>query len=785
MGLLRTIGLVFLGIFLAFFILIIIAGVVYMMTHPQLTNQTLGIMNQTINQTQSSTRPPPNPMLITNAPAGVEYVGPPTDALAAYYCVYQARVASDGSLVNGAYVANSSVYSPPGYSVQLNVELSNGYTAQNAWGFPHFDGNVLRGISVGGTVWSGNGGVLHFRIGPPVPDCGWLIIGINGSTLYFEYSVDGKSINWYYGYSIGSNASIVPGVETNLIIAGPTNGADANFTSLYVVLTLYYWNDTAWVPAPVEAVSGAYYTGFVTNAWVFTGRGEAVVSWPNAVNSSAALPTVEPPSFTPETPPNPVLIINRAAGVTYDGPSTTALAGYYCVYVANVSSDGWMVNGVYQPNASAYLPPGYGVQLNAELSNSLWIQDVYGGAYTTTNGALTSINVDENVWSNNTLLSLKTGPAAQPCGWLIMRVVNGTAYFGYSSNGESVDWYYTYPVGNATIVPSHETNLVIAGPGNSAGVNFTRLYAVLALYYWNGTAWAPAPVVVEGGGTGEFTLRAWVYANQNEAIVSYPRPANSTMPMPPVKPPSINPFAPPNPAFVTYQPVGVSYDGPQTTALAGYYCVYRVDVASDGWLVNGVYEPNSSAYFPPGYTVQLNAQLSNGYSLEDAWGFSYNTVNGVLESINVSGEVLGSNGQLLSSETGPAGGDCGWFVISIEDGTVYLGYSSNGKSVDWFMSYTIGSNTVITPGAGTSIAISGPATGAGVDFRDVYAVLALYYWNGTAWAQAPVRPGVGPVSGWVMNAWIYTSGNEAVISWPQPTNSSTAMPGTEPPSFTP
>ncbi|WP_054850229.1 hypothetical protein [Vulcanisaeta sp. JCM 14467] len=169
-----------------------------------------------------------------------------------------------------------------------------------------------------------------------------------------------------------------------------------------------------------------------------------MVSWPNAVNSSAALPTVEPPSFTPETPPNPVLIINRAAGVTYDGPSTTALAGYYCVYVANVSSDGWMVNGVYQPNASAYLPPGYGVQLNAELSNSLWIQDVYGGAYTTTNGALTSINVDENVWSNNTLLSLKTGPAAQPCGWLIMRVVNGTAYFGYSSNGESVDWYYTY-----------------------------------------------------------------------------------------------------------------------------------------------------------------------------------------------------------------------------------------------------------------------------------------------------------------------------------------------------
>ncbi|WP_054850228.1 thermopsin family protease [Vulcanisaeta sp. JCM 14467] len=71
-------------------------------------------------------------------------------------------------------------------------------------------------------------------------------------------------------------------------------------------------------------------------------------------------------------------------------------------------------------------------------------------------------------------------------------------------------------MGNATIVPSHETNLVIAGPGNSAGVNFTRLYAVLALYYWNGTAWAPAPVVVEGGGTGEFTLRAWVYANQNE-----------------------------------------------------------------------------------------------------------------------------------------------------------------------------------------------------------------------------------------------------------------------------
>ena len=122
-----------------------------------------------------------------------------------------------------------------------------------------------------------------------------------------------------------------------------------------------------------------------------------------------------------------------------------------------------------------------------------------------------------------------------------MKVVNGTAYFGYSSNGESVDWYYTYPVGNATIVPSHETNLVIAGPGNYAGVNFTSLYAVLALYYWNGSTWIPAPVVVEGGDTGEFTFRAWVYMSNNEAVVSWLMQVNTSIAIPSIKPPNFMP----------------------------------------------------------------------------------------------------------------------------------------------------------------------------------------------------------------------------------------------------
>ena len=243
------------------------------------------------------------------------------------------------------------------------------------------------------------------------------------------------------------------------------------------------------------------------------------------------------------TMPNPAEVSDEAAGIIYDGPPTYALAGYYCVYAANVLNNGWLVNDTYQPNPRAYFPPGYTVQLNAGLSNGLWIQDVYGGAYTGYNVSdVISIDVEEAVVApNGTFLSLRTGPAAQPCGWLVMVVAGGDAYFGYSSNGVDVDWYYEYPVGNATIVPGYNTGIVVAGPGNSAGTNFTKLYAVLALYYWNGTAWAPAPVSIGSAGTAEFVVNAWVYMSNNEAVVSWPMQVNASIAIPSVKPPNFTP----------------------------------------------------------------------------------------------------------------------------------------------------------------------------------------------------------------------------------------------------
>ena len=252
---------------------------------------------------------------------------------------------------------------------------------------------------------------------------------------------------------------------------------------------------------------------------------------------------LQPPTQTVQ---NPYQVTDTPAGIQYNGPPTTALAGYYCVYTADVANDGWLVNGQYQPNPQilANSPPGYSVQLNAILNNGYFLQNTYGSSRVFANGVLKSINTAVNVWYNSKLASVKQGPPGQPCGWLIIAISNGTAYFGYSSDGVNVDWYYTYPVGNATIEPTMGTNLVIAGPGGSAGVNFTKVYAVLALYYWNGTAWKPItaiPVSPGGAYTAEFVVNAWVYTSGNEAVVSWPMAVNASIAIPSVSPPGFTP----------------------------------------------------------------------------------------------------------------------------------------------------------------------------------------------------------------------------------------------------
>ena len=259
--------------------------------------------------------------------------------------------------------------------------------------------------------------------------------------------------------------------------------------------------------------------------------------------TTGMLPSTAPTQVVTNT--QAINITYAPAGIYYDyaNPETTAIAGYYCIYQAQVASDGWIGNnGLYQPNPAAYSPPGYSVQLNAELSNGLEIQNTYGGAWEG-NTPL----IGEQVWggtpSNWSVLSTINGPPGQPCGWLIIAISNGTAYFGYSSDGVNVDWYASYPVGNAEIIPNTATNLVIAGPGNSAGVEFNNLYAVLALYYWNGSAWVPANTLAAGfePGTLEFVVHAWVYVNGNEAVVSWPMAVNASIAIPSVSPPGFSP----------------------------------------------------------------------------------------------------------------------------------------------------------------------------------------------------------------------------------------------------
>ena len=216
------------------------------------------------------------------------------------------------------------------------------------------------------------------------------------------------------------------------------------------------------------------------------------------------------------------------AGISYAGPPTTALAAYYCVLN---ESTGYIV-----------LPPGakapqfnYTIQLNAFLSNHYWVQDVLGGQVTNGVGVL-----GVNVWHGSDLLLGGYGPPIGQCGWLVIAVINATAYIGYSTDGTHVSWYANYPVGNAVIVNGSYTNLVIAGGGDGAGVAFKDVLTVLALYYWNGTAWAPAPVNALTGdpGTGEFVVNAWVFTVNNTAVVTWPKPvmAGAIVPQPTFKP---------------------------------------------------------------------------------------------------------------------------------------------------------------------------------------------------------------------------------------------------------
>jgi hypothetical protein len=202
---------------------------------------------------------------------------------------------------------------------------------------------------------------------------------------------------------------------------------------------------------------------------------------------------------------------------------TTALAGYYCIEDIDSSN-------------------GYSIQLNALLSNGLWIQNTYGSV---SNTSTSPTNFETNVRGEELLHAESTYYINAPCAWLVMAIKDGVAYFGYSLDGKNIVWYDSYPVGNATIKPGPSTELVLGGYGNGLqaqlGNGTTLVY--LALYYWNGTTWAPAPVgvftpVPGYTHTAETVNHAYVFTDGScGGVVSWPSPVNETVcPVPAFKP---------------------------------------------------------------------------------------------------------------------------------------------------------------------------------------------------------------------------------------------------------
>jgi len=221
--------------------------------------------------------------LVEGYPAGLVYRGPPTTALAGYYCVV-------------------SMNSSNGYSIQLDAGLDNELGVQDAYGTFVYINNAWQTAFLD-NVWSknNNGAAVLLHASNPSNDvintpCAWLIISIRNGVAYFGYSLDGKSIVWYDSYPVGANYIIADG-QTSLVLAGASNGEQAQLNSALVYLALYYWNGSSWVPAQVSAnswLSGTVET--VNHAWVYTNGMCGVVSWPAPMNNTQCpgAPSFEP-----------------------------------------------------------------------------------------------------------------------------------------------------------------------------------------------------------------------------------------------------------------------------------------------------------------------------------------------------------------------------------------------------------------------------------------------------------------------------------------------------------
>jgi hypothetical protein len=226
---------------------------------------------------------PQQPRLVAGWPVGIAYEGPPTTAIAGYYCI-------------------EDIDSSNGYSIQLNALLNNGLWVQNTYGTFVYPSNGAVQTALLDNVWTQNinGSAVFLHANNPLDtminaNCAWLIIALKNGYAYFGYSLDGRSIVWYDSYP--ANASYITTTlgYTNIALAGPGNGVEAQLNNALIYIALYYWNGTTWVPARVTTNANGP-LDFVNHAYVFTdGSCGGVVSWPSPVNNTMC-PT---PMFKP------------------------------------------------------------------------------------------------------------------------------------------------------------------------------------------------------------------------------------------------------------------------------------------------------------------------------------------------------------------------------------------------------------------------------------------------------------------------------------------------------
>jgi hypothetical protein len=242
----------------------------------------------------------------------------------------------------------------------------------------------------------------------------------------------------------------------------------------------------------------------------------------------------------------------------------------------------------------------------------------------------------------------------------------------------------------------------------------------------------------------------------------------------------INQASQPKPQLVMDIPAGLYYKGPETTALAGYYCIESIN-SSDG------------------YSIQLNAWLDNQLIVQDAYGtFVSESINGGpwITYTAFLDNVWTHNGptSILLHASNPTitNAQCAWLVIALKDNYAYFGYSLDGESIIWFDKYPVNASYIISKVPGlplytdyTGIVLAGAGNGEQAQLGSGTLVyLALYYWDNNSWVPAPVGVNHGFQTGeTVNNAWVYASNTcGGVVSWPSPVNN-TQCPS--PPNFRP